>query len=157
MRYNEICEDTDESKLKFKAGIVPYVIQNGIIKMLFIISSDPSYGGTQPCIAKGGADPGETPQQTAVREGEEEIGFPAAIYAQIYPSAKERIAGMTSSYDFYVFAGQLKAVPNKIPFGPEVGSVHWLSMEEYQKVGRKNQLNLVQQTYNAIKAKHGAQ
>jgi 8-oxo-dGTP pyrophosphatase MutT (NUDIX family) len=158
MKVNEIlCEDTDESKLRFKAGVVPYVIQNGIIKMLFMVPSDAAYGGTQPCISKGGSDPGETPQQTAVREGEEELGLPASIYTQVYPSAKARIAGMTSSYDFYVFAGQMKSMPSKIPFGHEVGAVHWLTMEEYQKYGRKNQLALVQQTYDSIKAKHANQ
>ena len=55
-----------EIKNSNKSGIIPfYKDDDDQIRMLFMIPSDPYYGGPRLQIAKGGIDPGETAQDTA--------------------------------------------------------------------------------------------
>jgi 8-oxo-dGTP pyrophosphatase MutT (NUDIX family) len=63
-----------ESK-RTKAGVLPYFIKNGAREFLFMVSSDPNFGGPDPMISKGNIGAGESPIQAALREGEEELGL----------------------------------------------------------------------------------
>ena len=66
----------DEVALTQKAGIIPYYIdEDGIPMMMFMVPSNPNYGGTEYQIAKGHIDKGETHYKAAIREGKE--GQPA--------------------------------------------------------------------------------
>jgi 8-oxo-dGTP pyrophosphatase MutT (NUDIX family) len=133
----------------FKAGVIPYIIENDQIKMLFVISSNVWFGGKQPGIAKGGAEANEKPIETAMRECEEEIGLTKENFSSIIEGAKEFIQGEASSYPFYVYAAKLESVP-QIRLSDEIGAVTWLTMEEFRQIGRKSQLGVVEKTYNKI-------
>jgi 8-oxo-dGTP pyrophosphatase MutT (NUDIX family) len=59
-----------------KAGVIPYYIdENGATNILLMKPSDPAYGGDKYQIAKGMIDKGESVKETALREGEEELGL----------------------------------------------------------------------------------
>lgn len=59
-----------------RAGIIPYYIDdNGDVLVYTMIPSDPDYGGTSPQMAKGHIDPGMDAYETAMKEGNEEIGL----------------------------------------------------------------------------------
>lgn len=57
-----------------KAGLIPYFV-NDTIEFLLVIPSDPFYGGNMPQISKGYIDLGESPDEAAIREAEEELGL----------------------------------------------------------------------------------
>lgn len=146
-------EFTNKETFRYKAGLIPYVIQNNEIKMLFMVPSDQNFGGNKPCIAKGGDEPGETPKQTAIRECKEELGLEESSFKDIFKVSESILTGLDLTYKFYVYAGELKEIPTKINFGWEVGTVHWLTLDEYKQYGRENQLPIIQQAYNLIKSK----
>ena len=74
-------------KKKFnRPGVIPYYFdERGVLKMLFMRPSDPTYGGNQFQIAKGKIDDGETNEAAAFREGFEELGLlPENIVSRKY-------------------------------------------------------------------------
>lgn len=80
------------------------------------------FGGYVWSFAKGGAKPGETPEQTALREVLEETGYDAEI---LYALAGEFV-GETSVTRFYLMR------PNKLVQKPgwETVEVCWVSQSE---------------------------
>lgn len=59
--------------IRVKAGILPYHVDGDTLRFLFMISSDPAFGGSDPVVSKGnidaGVDAGESSLQAALREG----------------------------------------------------------------------------------------
>lgn len=132
-----------ERSLKFKAGVIPFVRENGIIRGLFVISSDPKFGGTDPAIIKGGPDEGETPRETALREMTEEVGIPQSLVADAEEIFVGEIKGLLASYKMHVFAVELKSKPDVHVDGVEIASAVWMSIEEFMIKGRESQRKIV--------------
>lgn len=139
-----------------KAGLVPYIFENGVPIFMFMIPSDPAYGGHKPSIAKGTIDPGENTTQAAVREAEEELGLIASnmdkktLFADYVNAAQH---GDDSTYHFTVYSCQVK---NKHNFGKphfETGSVHWLSADDFKIYGRKSHVKIINQINSAVLAR----
>lgn len=120
--------------------------------MLFMVPSDPAYGGSRPQIAKGNVDEGEDLLTAALREAEEELGFVEAnIATEPIEAWGGGLVGMKTGggdlpYSMKVFAVQVKDKSAFTDPHYETGSVHWLSAEEFAQVGRASQNEAVQIT-----------
>ena len=88
---------------RWKAGGIPYFYDGTQLWICLVTSTDPAYGGPDPCIPKGGADRNETPQQCGVREVEEETRIPPHAYKRVFLVDDSTVAGLTSSYQMFVF------------------------------------------------------
>jgi len=126
-----------ERAVKQKAGVIPWVREEDGIKMLFVISSDPRYNGPDPAIIKGSLDKGETPKQGALRECEEEVGIPASKFKGLYKLPTRKVQGNTAAYKMTVFAGELEKRPTLKLDKKEIGEALWLTLQEFQRLGRK--------------------
>lgn len=140
-----------EVEEKQKAGVIPYYTnKDGEVRMLFMIPSNPAYGGSFPQIAKGSIDPGEDIATAAMREGEEELGLQHSNIVVLKAVGTERITGLDESYNLSLFVAKVK-VPNKFAQPHfETGKRVWLSIEEFNQIGRKSQAPLVQKAYDII-------
>ena len=79
------------------------------------------FGGYVWTFAKGRPDPGETPEQAALREVQEETGQTARIIALI-PGV---FAGTTTSTVFFL----MEPVGDPGPFSDETDAVRWVNRE----------------------------
>lgn len=125
-----------KSKL-YRAGLLPYIVEDGHIKFLFMKPADPRFGGDRFQIAKGKVEDGESKEEAALREASEELGLvldniDAPVYLGDY-------LGRTS---FYVAAVRNKTNFNQPHF--ETGETAWLSVSEFQNVGRALHVPIVQ-------------
>lgn len=134
-----------------KAGLIPYIIKNGIIEMAFMISSDPFYGGPDPMISKGCLDPGETIFDCAFREAEEELGLVIRnVKSDIRLLYQESTVGTDDTYIFCVYACEVR---NKIDFVKphfETKEVVWLTVDEFETVGRRSHQPIVRRIFETV-------
>jgi 8-oxo-dGTP pyrophosphatase MutT (NUDIX family) len=125
-----------------KAGLMPYVYQDGEPVFMFMVPSDADFGGKKPAIAKGNIDGSESVFEAAVREAEEELGLKKSnmiieTFAQVWRGS--------NGYLMTVFMCEVK---DKMDFNEphyETGSTHWLTAAEFSRVGKKWQIPIVQQ------------
>lgn len=128
-----------------KAGLIPYIIEDGEVKMLFMKSSDSQYGGSDPMIAKGHVDEGETTEEAAVREAQEELGLKRSnMQGSPWRAWKGELSGQDAHYPFSVFAVQVKSKDDFDKPHYETESTHWLTMKGFATSGRKSQNKIVQ-------------
>lgn len=130
------------------AGIIPFSIDGAC---LFMFSSNPDFGGDKPSIAKGRIDKGEIPEETAIREGEEELGLKTSNFINepflIYSG---KVTGLKRTYHIDVYA---VLIENKKDFNEphyETKSTHWMTREEYNEKGRKSQQKIVELAFDKI-------
>ena len=68
------------------AVLVPLVKKDGEYHLLYEVRSDNlKYQPGEICFPGGGTEPGETPEETALRETEEELGIPAGMIRVLGP------------------------------------------------------------------------
>lgn len=142
----------DDSKVKHKAGLLPFFKHNdNTIEFLFMVSSDPKFGGPDPMISKGGVDPGEDIKQAAIRESEEELGLkPGNIISPLTVIYNEQISGLKNSYHMTFFMCQ---VNSKTDFGThhyETAHTVWMTNEQFQLRGRNSHKPIVKRAYNLV-------
>jgi 8-oxo-dGTP pyrophosphatase MutT (NUDIX family) len=80
------------------------------------------FGGYVWTFAKGGADPGESPEEAALREVREETGIEAEIVAEV----PGWFVGTTSDTQFFV----MRPIVDHSDFHEETASVRWVSFNE---------------------------
>lgn len=113
----------------FRAGIIPYMIEDGGLVMLFMRPSNPDFGGDTFQIAKGKYEEGEQALQAALREGEEELGLFSGNINQIH--ALGTFLGRTEFF--------LAEIKDKDMFGDphfETKEVKWMPPDQFYKEGR---------------------
>lgn len=137
-----------EKKLVFRAGTIPYVVEDGVVKMLFMRPSDPEYGGDMMQLAKGKIEEGETAQQAALREAKEEIGL--------------FIGNVIKTEEVGVFMGRttvfVTKVKNSTMFGEpsfETSAVQWMTLDEFMTEGRELHRPVIQAAYRTIQRLEG--
>lgn len=116
-------------KKVYRAGVIPYIIENDQIKMMFMKPSDPTYGGHYYQIAKGKREEGETDEEAAFREAGEELGLFAGNIVE--RTELGTFLGRTT-----VFLAKIK---DKQMFGDpcdETGATKWLTPEQFNDQGR---------------------
>lgn len=142
---------------KLRAGIVPYFrSKDGEIKFLFMVSSNPKFGGDKPSIAKGGGKSGENPQEIGFREGQEELGLQKenTINGTLKLGWKGTIKGLKEEYKFFVYIVEVKSDDLQKDFNKpdfEVGNRLWYSLDEYKIHGRKSHVSIIEKIASKIK------
>lgn len=120
---------TNKKKI-YRAGIIPFIVEEDEIKMLFMKPSDPTYGGSSWQIGKGKVEDGESSKDAAMREAKEELGFFSGnVDGEIVELGT--FLGRTT-----VFVAQIK---DKGMFGEphfETKETKWMTAEEFQQSGR---------------------
>lgn len=136
-----------------KAGLIPYVVRNGIINMMFMVSSDPAYGGPLPQISKGYVDPeDEGSKAAAIREAEEELGLikDNMKYFWNVPEVYHGIIGENKEYTFKLYITEMVTLSHfKTPHF-ETKEVAWMTLEEFLKGGRPEHHALVKVAHDEI-------
>ena len=144
MKINEVA-------VKQKAGIIPYYIdKDGLPRMMFMIPSDPAYGGSSFQIAKGFIDAGEDDRTAETREGAEELGLVESNIKHIERIASKVLTGTVDTYQMTVFAAEIIDPTNFVETDYETEERGWLTMEEYFSKGKPSHLSFVQQTHDYI-------
>lgn len=133
-----------EKKLVHRAGLIPYVVgQDQQVRMMFMVPSDPDFGGPLPQIAKGKIEEGENALQAALREAKEEIGLFSG--------------NVIKTEEVGVFMGRTTVFVSKIKdprmFGEpsfETSGIKWLTLEEFLTQGRELHKPVVKAAYRTI-------
>lgn len=120
----------EKRQLVYRAGTIPYIIEDGKISMLFMKPSDVEFGGDKYQIAKGKVEPeDETHLSAAIRECREELGL--------------FVGNIVKTEEVGVFMGRttifVTKVKNKDMFGEpsfETESVKWMTSDQFQTDGR---------------------
>lgn len=129
-----------------RAGVIPYIVENDTIKMLFMKPSNPKFGGDQYQVAKGKQEHGETDEETAFREASEELGLFSGNVVERH--CLGNFLGRTMVY--------LAEVKDKDMFGDpchETGSVKWMTPDEYFDTGRDLHKPIVKAAVRMIEEK----
>jgi 8-oxo-dGTP pyrophosphatase MutT (NUDIX family) len=127
----------------YRAGMIPYIIEDGIIKMLFAKPSDPTYSGDSFQLAKGKIEGVETAKEAAIREAKEEVGLHSHNTEAIYELGT--FLGRTT-----VFVAK---VINKQDFGKpsiDVKDTKWMTLSEFLEVGRELHHHVVSVAHETI-------
>jgi 8-oxo-dGTP pyrophosphatase MutT (NUDIX family) len=124
-------EKTDKSeKLPNRSALIPFFIdENGALELMFMMPSNKKFGGDKYQLCKGRIDPGETPQEAALREGQEELGLFTPNIEDVHNLGI--FLGRT-----YVFTGRIK---DKNMFGDphfETEKTIWMTPEQFYNDGR---------------------
>lgn len=131
-------------ELIYRAGVIPYYMEDGTIKMLFMQPSKKTFGGTEFQIAKGKREDGEDDEEAAFREAREELGLFSGNVSQ--------------RTDLGTFLGRTRVYLAKITdpekFGDacsETGAVKWMTPEEFKADGRPIHKPVVKAAVRKIK------
>lgn len=134
----------------YRAGVIPYIIIDGEIKMMFMKPSDVKYGGDVFQIAKGKTEEGETMKQAAFREASEELGLFSG--------------NVLRSDEIGIFLGRMTMFIAEVKdidmFGNphfETSAVKWMTPEEFQNNGRDLHKPVVKAAVRKIKKLIGKQ
>jgi 8-oxo-dGTP pyrophosphatase MutT (NUDIX family) len=113
-----------------KAAFIPYYQD----KILVCKSSNPMYGGPHFALCKGNIDLGETVEQAAIREAQEEVGLRVE---NINGPVKHLGTFLTFGYKLSVYWAEIHD-PNAFnePCW-EIAETKWMSWKEFKAVGRE--------------------
>lgn len=142
-------------KFSPKAGLIPYMYDHsGEIKMLFMVASDPKFGGPRPMISKGTIEDGETAEKAAIREAEEELGLKFKnIKGQPFEIWHDFVVLRSSQYDLTVFAVEIKDRLDFNKWDSETLYATWMTNESFQVKGRRDHKPIVQNLVNMLSMK----
>lgn len=129
----------------FRAGIIPYFVDNGVIKYNFMKPSDPTYGGSDWQIAKGRVENDDDNLSTALREGAEELGLKESNIISITELGVH--LGRTS-----IYICKVASMTDFNQFHYETGEVAWLSLADFEVVGRNIHVPVIRAAEQYINA-----
>lgn len=128
---------------KPRGGAIPYIIEDGEIKMMFMKPSDPKFGGEAFQVAKGKIDKGEDIRTGSFREASEELGL--------------FMGNIDREHKLGKFLGKIHVylcrVKDKELFGDpdyETGAVTWMTLDEFMADGRDIHRPIVQAAHRWI-------
>ena len=136
------------SKKVKRSGVIPYIIENNEILMMFMKPSDGKFGGDVFQIAKGKHEEGETALQAGLREASEELGLFEGNIIETHDLGT--FLGRTSIY--------ITKIANKDLFGDpcdETEEAAWLTLEQFEEVGRDLHKPVVKAAVRLIKKEEG--
>lgn len=129
--------------LTYRAGTIPYIIEDDELKMMFMRPSDPEYGGDAFQIAKGKVEDGEATEAAALREAKEELGLFVGN-----TSLTEELGTFMGRTTIYVARVKEKDLFGEPSF--ETGEVAWLTLTEFLAIGRDLHKPIVQAAVRLI-------
>lgn len=130
-------------KKVYRAGVIPYVVEDQQIKMLFMKPSDSEWGGNEFQLGKGKVEENETTKEAALRESAEELGLFKSNVVKFEELGN--FLGRTTVYIAKVKDKEMFGQPNF-----ETSETAWLTIEEFNKVGRELHKDLVKTAYRRI-------
>jgi 8-oxo-dGTP pyrophosphatase MutT (NUDIX family) len=130
-----------------KAGLIPYVFEDNEPVFMFMVPSDPAFGGTRPAIAKGNIDPGEDVLQAAIREAEEELGL---VKSNMLMDTLQEIWTGNKGYSLTVYMCEVKGKEQFVEPHYETGETHWLTADEFSKIGKLWQIPIVKRARSLL-------
>jgi len=131
-------------KILYRAGMIPYLIEDGEVLMMFMKPSETLYGGDQFQLCKGVVEDGEDNRTAALREGAEELGLRQENTLSV--TELGNFLGRTTVY--------VAKVNNKTDFDVphyETDEVTWLTCDQFMKVGRDLHKDIVQLAEQVIR------
>jgi len=131
------------TKKVYRAGVIPYIIENQQIKMLFMKPSDVEWGGNEFQLGKGKVEENETTKEAALREAGEELGLFKSNIVKFEELGT--FLGRTTVYIAKVKDKEMFGQPNF-----ETLETAWLTQEEFMKTGRELHKELVKAAYRKI-------
>ncbi len=131
------------TKKVYRAGVIPYIVEDQTVRMMFMKPSDSEWGGVEFQLGKGKVEEGETTKEAALREAGEELGlFKSNI---IHLEELGTFLGRTTVYIAKVKDKEMFGQPNF-----EVDETAWLTFEEFMKSGRELHRGLVEDAWKRI-------
>ena len=130
-------------KKVYRAGVVPYYINDGEVMMMFMKPSNPKYGGKKFQLAKGKFEDGETAEEAGFREAGEELGL-----ANVNILSSFRVGeflGRTT-----VFAAKIRDPNAFAETTSETEDTKWMTLAEFLKVGRTLHRPVIQSVHRQI-------
>ena len=118
----------DKEKIN-RGGVIPYYVEEGEIKMLFMKPSDPKFGGKDFQIAKGKQEDGESDEEAAFREAGEELGLFKGNVVDKHDLGN--FLGRTRIYVAEIEDPNMFCDPDF-----ETGEVKWMTPEQFNATGR---------------------
>jgi 8-oxo-dGTP pyrophosphatase MutT (NUDIX family) len=139
-------EDESGYEKRSRAGLIPYLRgDDGVLRYLMMVSSDPKFGGPRPMISKGKIEDGETPIQGAIREAEEELGFKQrnirGEYLPLFDGRQELFSG---AYHLTVFGVEIQDRYDFDKWCDETEFTTWMTLESFRVKGRKDHVKFVE-------------
>jgi len=123
--------------IQYRAGMIPYIVENGEVYMMFMKPSDTMYGGDKFQLCKGVIEEGEDHRTAVLRESAEELGL--------------RQSNMLSLTELGNFLGRttvyVAKVKDRVSFDEphfETSEVTWFTCDEFIKFGRELHAEIVQ-------------
>lgn len=145
----------DESgyEKRARAGLIPYMWgEDGQLRYLMMVSSDPKFGGPRPMISKGKIEPGETELEAAIREAEEELGFRKRnARGTLREVANERVTLHSGAYDLAVFGVEIMDRYDFDKWCDETEFTCWLTLESFKAKGRKDHVKYVERLEQMVR------
>jgi 8-oxo-dGTP pyrophosphatase MutT (NUDIX family) len=137
-----------------KAGLIPYFVNpDGSVEFLFMVSSDPAYGGDKPMVSKGGIDEGETEAIAAIREAVEELGLKEEnLVGDIKPVWFQNTSGMTEDYNMTIFVGEVKSKTDFLIPHYETSHTVWMTAKQFYKKGRSSHAGIISTAVNFLQS-----
>jgi len=124
-------------KILYRAGMIPYLIEDNEVLMMFMKPSDTLYGGDQFQLCKGVVEDNEDYRTAALREGAEELGL-----------RQDNILSVTELGNFLgrttVYVAKVKDRTSFDPFHYETAEITWLTCDEFLKKGRELHREIIQ-------------
>ena len=147
--------DNDERgyEKRARAGLIPYMRgEDGNLRYLMMVSSDPKFGGPRPMISKGKIEPGETKHEAAVREAEEELGFKVRnARGTLIQIADERVVLHSASYELAVFGVEIMDKFDFDKWCDETEFTTWMTLESFKQKGRKDHVKYVERLEEIVR------
>jgi 8-oxo-dGTP pyrophosphatase MutT (NUDIX family) len=129
-----MAHDEPEYEKRARAGLVPYIIEDGIIKVLTMVASNPLYGGPRPMLSKGKIEDGEDSKTAAVREAVEELGLiEDNIVGGVWLLADQRVELRSGAYNLSLYAARIMDRYDFDKWQDETEYTTWLTLEEFRE------------------------
>lgn len=133
-----------------KAGCIVNMVDDNGYKFLFMVPSNPMYGGVKPQIAKGVVNKNEDIKAAALRETAEELGLVYRNIKSVTYIGKEKIVTGNGSYHLHLYG--VEVFNDKDFKAPhyETGKRVWLREHQIDKV-RSSQKNAIKRAIDMVK------
>jgi len=130
-----------------RAGLIPFLRgEDGQLRYLMMVASDPKFGGPRPMISKGKIEEGETPLSCALREAEEELGLKQRnLRGNILEVFDGRIELYSCAYVLYVFGVEIQDRYDFDKWCDETEFTTWMTLESFRTKGRKDHVRFVEE------------
>jgi 8-oxo-dGTP pyrophosphatase MutT (NUDIX family) len=128
-----------------RAGLIPWIKEDGVYRYLMMIASDPRFGGPRPMISKGKIEDNEDAEGCALREAIEELGLREDNLAgPLRLLTEERVALYSGAYQLTLYSVPIIERWNFNPWCDETEYTQWFTLDEFREQGRRDHIKFVE-------------